>query len=329
MFTTPAAMSSASLQAEGRAMMQAIAADLLATGEVEVWTTRDARLPPLHPAGCRVTEIGSAEEERSHLHRLSGDADWTILIAPETGGDLLQRARLVESVGGRLLSPRPALIEIVADKQQTADWLARHGVLCPVGRIVRPGKRTVIESPAVLKPLDGCGSQDVRLLKTDAEIQAALTALDRPMRLESFQPGHAASVAVLCGLGKRIALPACRQHLSDDGHFTYLGGETPLADGLDRRARRLALAAIDTLPDPLGYIGVDLVLGEMADASGDCVIEINPRLTTSYVGLRASCHENLAAAMLAIASGRPAALSFRPQPVEFVADGTIRTHSHS
>jgi predicted ATP-grasp superfamily ATP-dependent carboligase len=92
---------------------------------------------------------------------------------------------------------------------------------------------------------------------------------------------------------------------------------------LDRRARRLASDAVKTLPAPLGYIGVDLILGEAADGSGDCVIEINPRLTTSYVGLRAACRANLAMAMLAIAAGHSATLSFRPQLIEFAADGTI------
>jgi predicted ATP-grasp superfamily ATP-dependent carboligase len=180
-------------------------------------------------------------------------------------------------------------------------------------------------APAIIKPLDGCGSQEVRLLSSDAEISSALAEIDRPMRLESFQPGSAASVAVLCGPQERIALPACGQQLSEDGHFTYLGGSTPLPVELDQRARRLASAAIDTLPSPLGYLGVDLVLGSAQNGSHDIVIEINPRLTTSYVGLRAACRENLAAAMLAIAAGQPATLSFRPEPVEFAADGTLYT----
>jgi predicted ATP-grasp superfamily ATP-dependent carboligase len=314
----------ASLLTEGRAMVQAIAADLLETGRVEVLTLRDARQPPLHQAGCQVVEIHSAAEERSHLLRLAAEADGTILIAPETGGVLLDRARLVESAGGRLLSPSSQLIEIAADKQRTCQLLLSQAVPAPIGRIVRPAEPAGGSfAPAILKPLDGCGSQQIRLLASDEEVHSALAGIDRPMRLESFQPGIAASVALLCGPNNRIALPACRQHLSEDGYFKYRGGSTPLLSNLDWRARRLALAAIDTLPSPLGYLGVDLVLGSEPDGSRDVVIEINPRLTTSYVGLRAACRENLAAAMLAIAAGRPATLSFRPEPVEFAADSSI------
>jgi predicted ATP-grasp superfamily ATP-dependent carboligase len=315
-----------SLLAEGRAMVQAVTADLLVEGDIQVCSTRDARLLPLHPPGCEVVDVSTAAEERQVFAQLASGADWTLVIAPETAGALLDRARLALESGGRLLSPSPPLIEIAADKQRTADWLRRRGVPFPPGQIALRGQMPErVQAPAVLKPLDGCGSQEVRLLKSAVELHAALLAIDVPMRLEQFRPGLPASVAVLCGPKQRFALPACLQRLSNDGHFAYLGGRTPLEPKCGERARRLALAAVATLPAPLGYIGVDLVLGGAADGSGDCVIEINPRLTTSYVGLRAACQGNLAAAMLAIATGTPAALSFRAEPVEFDSDGTIRS----
>ena len=305
-------------------MVQAVASDLLALPGARVWTTRDGRLPPLHPAGCQVTTIAGAEEEEDVLSRLAALADWSLLIAPESNKALLDRTRRVEKCGGRLLSPPSRIVEIAAHKQRAAEWLSARGVSVPTGQIVRPGEPIPTHyERSVIKPLDGCGSQDVRLFANHAELRAGLAAVDRPMRIETYVHGLAASVAVLCGPNEQLALPACEQRLSGDGRFTYLGGRTPLAADLDRRARQLASAAVGTLPDPIGYIGVDLVLGVPEDGSGDYVIEINPRLTTSYVGLSAACHGNLAAAMLAVAAGRPATLSFRRQAVEFAADGTI------
>jgi predicted ATP-grasp superfamily ATP-dependent carboligase len=93
--------------------------------------------------------------------------------------------------------------------------------------------------------------------------------------------------------------------LSDDGRFKYLTSTLPLAPDLTRRAERLALRAIDSLHEPRGYLGVDLVLGDGAHGADDYVIEINPRLTTSYVILRTATRENLAQAMLTIISGDP------------------------
>ncbi|HZN36170.1 MAG TPA: ATP-grasp domain-containing protein, partial [Pirellulaceae bacterium] len=99
------------------------------------------------------------------------------------------------------------------------------------------------------------------------------------------------------------------------------GGRLPLSEALSARARRLAEAAVSALPPATGYVGVDVILG--AAGNGDRVIEINPRLTTSYVGLRAFAKCNLAAAMLAVAEGREPDLSFGGGRVEFLADGTI------
>jgi predicted ATP-grasp superfamily ATP-dependent carboligase len=71
-------------------------------------------------------------------------------------------------------------------------------------------------------------------------------------------------------------------------------------------------------------LGVDLVLGHDPSGSDDVVIEINPRLTTSYVGLRALSDGNLAAAMLAIAAGHDVELSWQEGSIEFEAAGRVR-----
>ena len=74
-------------------------------------------------------------------------ADWTMLIAPETSGALLQRSILVESVGGHLLSPSSACIKIAGNKQATAELLSAAGVPIPRGRIARLGLRMAARTP--------------------------------------------------------------------------------------------------------------------------------------------------------------------------------------
>jgi predicted ATP-grasp superfamily ATP-dependent carboligase len=316
---------SGSLLAEGQAMAQAVAEDF-AQAPAEVVRTMDSRLAPF---GCGGLErVGSSAEERDVFRSLAAEADWTLVIAPELRGMLAERSRWVIEAGGKLLSPAPAVVAIAGDKQRTAEHLASRGVRVPAGAILQGATCTAASlMPAVLKPLDGCGSQGVRRIDDVRALREASRAA--PQRLERFIPGLAASVAVLCGPALLVPLSACEQRLSEDGRFTYLGGRTPLPEPLDRRARELAVAAIRTLPEPRGYLGVDLVLGEVPDGSGDHVIEINPRLTTSYVGLRQLCRENLAAAMLAVACGRPPALSWHTGEVQFSADGRILPPSSS
>jgi hypothetical protein len=214
--------------------------------------------------------------------------------------------------------------------------LALAGVPVPPGVVLGPATPLPddFDYPAVIKPRLGAGSQGVRLVRGPRdyivhqskalEWSESNNARRGEYRLERYCPGTPASVAILCGPREYVALPACRQLLSDDGLFRYLGGGLPLHEAWNKRASDLAVSAVRALPPAIGYVGVDLVLGARDDGRDDVVIEVNPRLTTSYVGLRASCRGNLAQAMLCVAQGRPADLSFAAESVEFTADGATR-----
>jgi predicted ATP-grasp superfamily ATP-dependent carboligase len=312
-----------SLLAEGRAMVLALCSDFLALPGLQVLTTRDSRLPPLHPDGCQVTEVMNAEGELAMLSYLASQADWTLLVAPETGGALAQRAGLVELAGGRLLSPGTKTIAIAANKQTTMDHLGRRHFPVPRGELLTADAAALakIPFPAVLKPIDGCGSQGLQLLDSTAKLPTSLEP--SRWRIEEFVPGMAASVAVLCGPREGYALPACEQRLSSDGRFTYRGGRFRLPAKLDGRARNLALATVQVLPPTVGYVGIDLVLGDADDGSGDRIIEINPRLTTSFVGLRAAALSNLAEARVRIADGDEATVEFSDRAIEFDSSGNV------
>jgi predicted ATP-grasp superfamily ATP-dependent carboligase len=140
--------------------------------------------------------------------------------------------------------------------------------------------------------------------------------------VQPLVPGVPASVAFLLGPGQDVALAPAAQRLSSEGRFRYLGGTVPLAPPLAERAARLGRRAVREVPGLRGWVGVDLVLGEPSDGSADQVIEINPRLTTSYVGLRALATTNLAEILLRVADGEPApAVVWRAGSVEFQPDG--------
>ncbi|MCA9226907.1 MAG: ATP-grasp domain-containing protein [Planctomycetales bacterium] len=309
------------LLAEGSAMAGSLAADLLRIDGCHVEMLLDSRLPEsvLGPIAGRVNwrRVSNADEERRWIQRLAGDCDATILIAPEFDRLLLDRCEQVEACGGRLASPDSRFVALASDKQATCEWLRRAKVNSPMGTTIAPGGDwpSELSPPAVLKPIDGAGSLDTRLLRSRDELHA----IERtgPMRLEAFHPGRAASVAVLCGPHGFRLLEPCYQRLSDDGRFRYLGGAAPLDMMPRHRAQALAARAIAALPTTIGYVGVDMVLGSRGDGSEDYVIEVNPRLTTSYVGLSRLCRANLAAAMLAIVGGGDAELSFGSDAIEF------------
>jgi len=319
-----------SLAREGAAMLHAVLADFTQLSNATVVTMRDARLPVFSRPGEQVA-VGNASAERQAVQELASMADWSLIIAPEFEGLLAERARWVETAGGKLLGPSPDVIELCADKQRTCVHLQRHDIRTPRGLMLSSeespadGELANLHLPWVLKPVDGAGSQDTQLVETLADAAYAMKNLSvRWWRIEEYQPGQPASVACLCGPNGIIPLPPCTQEIAADGTFAYLGGRCPLPEPLAPRATRLAVRALSSLPNPRGYFGVDLILGPATDGSLDTVIEINPRLTTSYVGLRALSRTNLMGALLDVMNGQSVSVQMRAGDVEFRADGTIK-----
>jgi predicted ATP-grasp superfamily ATP-dependent carboligase len=272
-------------------------------------------------------DVNSLVGERQLVRDLARANESTILIAPEFQELLLARVRIAEASGGNVISPNSSVVALASDKQQCAEFLAGRELPVPRGQ-EWAGHDSAIDPglfPAILKPVDGAGSWLVQRIPDQAALREVdLTAAPR-WRLERYHAGTAASVALLSGPGGLIALTPCSQTLSQDGRFAYLGGRIPLPHTLSGRAQSLALNIGAALPSFRGYLGVDLVLGEAEDGSDDVCIEINPRLTTSYVGLRQMYEPNLALAMLRTAAGIPLPLTTTSRTIEFAADGSFRT----
>lgn len=314
-----------SLLAEGLAMITALASDFARLSDVTPVVMRDARLPRLAVDRLESHDVDSPQADYDLFLRLAAACDAAVIIAPELDDVLLGRVCAAEHAGAALLSPGADLVRLAADKHDTAEHLRARGVPAPRGVGIASGQPAPADFPlpAVRKPRRGAGSVDVKLVtEQPSDTDPWLTT--EPLRLEEYLPGMAVSVAVLRGPRQACILPACAQRLTADGAFHYQGGALPLPAELAGRAHRLALSVVAALPVWCGYLGIDLVLGPAADGSRDAVIEINPRLSTSYVGLQALAECNLAGAMLSLAAGEPVELSFAQDAIEFDADGLVR-----
>lgn len=300
-----------SLFREGRAMLDAVMADCTAIPGVIVETVRES----------------DAESAERTLLATAARCDWAIVIAPEFADTLLQVVQQVRSTGCRLLGAEPSAIALTADKLALANHWREHGV--PTPSTVSCGEHAVIDYPVVLKPRDGVGSEHLFLARSAMELeQQAKTwrtmGVNRPMLAQSLIPGQAASVAFLIGHGQILPLSPTFQHLSPDGRFRYLGGELPIPAPLAARAVTLGQRAIANIPGLAGYVGVDVVLGPAADGSQDAVIEINPRFTTSYVGLRAHADFNIIEMLLRLTQRESVSIPrWHSRQIRFYPDGTL------
>ena len=311
----------ASLRQEGWAMLSALVEDFDRVPDVETLTLLDEALPGSLGQVCRRTNWS---QEPHGFREVLSQANLALVIAPELDGHLHTRCRWVLESGQRLLGSTLPAIDLASDKLALATHLARHGIPTPATNLLAASTMET-RFPAVCKPRYGAGSQATSLVQNTEELAIGWQAGRAELATDDFvvQPyvtGQPASVLFLIGPEQSLALPACTQSLSTDGRFHYLGGRAPLHPALAERAGALARRAVDTVAGLAGFCGVDLVLGNAEDGRGDQVIEINPRVTTSYVGLRRLIQDNLADLLLRIMRGEHVPpVRCRAEPVHFSA----------
>jgi predicted ATP-grasp superfamily ATP-dependent carboligase len=194
--------------------------------------------------------------------------------------------------------------------------------------------------PLVIKPARGAGCEGVHLARTTGQLRSAVAVLRRtgsrrPLLLQRYVPGVAASVSLLADGVRAMALAVNGQTVSARRDaignaacsaarpFSYRGGRTPLDHPQAMPAIEAALRTCHALPGLRGYVGVDLVLTR----SEAIVIEVNPRLTTAYLGVRATLRQNVAGLALAACAGSLPRPPVVRRTVRFTASGRIGSAS--
>lgn len=291
-------------------MLEALATDAVRDPALDVTVLVDSVRPVGLPVGVHGREVPAGSEVES-LVAAAREHDWTVIVAPETDGILASRVAAVRAEGARVLAPSAAFIGIASDKQATIDALAAAGVPVPAGRSLAPGEMLPIgfHMPAVRKDLASVGCDGMQIIR-DSQVAPSPTAA----RLEAFVAGVPVGVSCLCGPEEVIVLPPMRQRFTGGDAPRYLGSDPLDEPSLAARARALARRAVeavmrraatpaDQAPPAVGWVGVDMILGLRDDGRADRVLEVNPRVTTSFVALAARSGTSLVQTMLALAEG--------------------------
>lgn len=207
---------------------------------------------------------------------IRSNPDAALVMAPEKGGELEHIVSKLREEGISVLGAEKRPINISGDKWLTYNILKER---IPQPRTsVYPSK----DDSELIKPRDGVGGGDVQV-EPSGPFSASGNLL-----FQEFIEGEHVSCCLLMKEGKGEVLSVNKQEIMiRDGGLEYYGNSIPFTHEQEEACAETALKAAEIL-HMHGYCGVDLVLSEVP-----YFVELNPRPTTSFIGLARILQTNL------------------------------------
>ena len=294
------------LLAEGCLMLQALLDDLRRYAqlghELEVMVMLDQRVNALiNTSGLQAVVISPEQNTTDEFTRLAQHCDAIWPIAPEFDGILQGLCQTVADLNKLLLTSPAQAVAIAGDKWLSYQELKQHHITTvPTRLFIGVNQYEGDCSAWVVKPLDGVGCLDSYIL-TDRHDFMAMQARSGRYIIQPQLAGQTISLSclfkhgrawLLCANQQQFTISKQQYHLAElmVNYTEQLAAYRPLVDAI-------ALA----LPELWGYVGIDLI--ETPEQTW--VLEINPRLTTSFVGIYEALGLNVAEAVMQLVHGVP------------------------
>ena len=335
-----------SMLSEAAAMLTAIVTDIAALPNIHVTVLLSSTADASFAASLTNTQVLRGELHPDALPSILHDEsrqppyDAVLLIAPECDGILVS---LLKSIQEQPTMPIHSLnlpwrlAELFADKRATDAWLRQHRIATIPTKTIDDTIANMLQSPAasserqgdtnqlaVLKPRDGAGAGGVQVVSFDRQAFPELpqqNSDDDRWVLQPFLPGVACSVGFIGGGQHRPATnlpPALQNIVTNGGRLSYQGGQIPCQPDIVARIQPIAEQLAAAFGPFDGYVGVDMLVDLSVPTDFEAsvrVVEVNPRLCTSYVGYRMLTVDNLATWLLQQNAGNE--ILWKPDIVHF------------
>jgi predicted ATP-grasp superfamily ATP-dependent carboligase len=259
-----------------------------------VSTTVDARLNlPEHCAEC--VEVQADDDVWQIWREQISLVDAVFLIAPETDGLLHYLTQIATMEGKLILGCGLTSVKVTSDKMATYLALEAAGfAVIPTYTFEYWPKSHWIW---LAKPNDGAGCSDTACFNNADTMQDWIERNKKQHThvIQPFQPGKSASISCVMHRGKAQLLSCNTQKIEIVNHMlSYKGG---VINGMRDHWTQFELLAnniAQAFPDLAGYVGIDVIVDvdEYLEHSEIHIVEINPRFTTSYIGLREAIGAN-------------------------------------
>jgi predicted ATP-grasp superfamily ATP-dependent carboligase len=269
-----------SLVREGLLMRDALLRDLSAL-PYEIITTTDARLtkPQFVSESILIHQYDDVWQVWDQQIR-SADAVW--IIAPETDDLLKKLTELAIKYQKPIFGCGSESIEITSSKYATFQVLQKAGIDTIPTFSIRNWSKS--DGAWIAKPDDGAGCEDTFFFENAQALAHWLGSRHKEDShvIQPYLAGLAASISCVIYRCKAYILSCNTQLISIDDHqLKFNGCELNGMEAHRVAFESVAMKIAEALPDLAGYVGIDVIV----DNEKVIVVEINPRLTTSYVGL--------------------------------------------
>lgn len=291
-------------------MRDALLQDLKVLNTYQLVTMHDVRLQPSDLADEAIV-VHPGEFMNVFLETLQ-TVDYVWVIAPETDGTLLELSQRCYEAEAREHGPKfigSGFDTMLIGTSKTLCYEALreakiHTLPVYAGEdLLNEAYFQSIGSTDkqcwVAKPEDGAGCDGIRLFDSLQELRNWIALENRYLDYlaQPYQTGVAASLSILCRNGKAWLLSVNVQLIAiEENQFKLKGVRVNVMKNDWQRFETITRRIGRMLPDALGYIGVDVIV-DVAE-NKIVVLEINPRLTTSYVGLSRAIKMNPAKLIL-------------------------------
>lgn len=211
------------------------------------------------------------------------------IIAPELDGILEKLCLQVEQANKILLTSPAKAVAKTANKLTTFEILTAAQIPTVKTEIFNSEKNYDKTCEWVIKPFDGAGAENTFLLQTEKD-WSALPCFEKDFLIQPHIHGEKRSLSCLFQNGTTRVLCVNLQQFDIENQVFKLKNIDVNFTQDDGSYQKLATKIAQAFPDLFGYVGIDLIEND----TGCFVLEINPRLTTSFVQIEEKLGINVA-----------------------------------
>ena len=308
---------------EGQYMLEGLLSDLNSTGADFLISKYSKLNTTTESRNCNSIVID--EEVSSWLDENISEYDTCFPVAPEEDLILYGLTKMMEDNGVKIIGSSSDAVLICSDKFRTYEILKNDFPLVKSEKVYFSNLKNYKNifnnrnKKMLVKPADGVSCSGVRVVQSYADFIKAAANIKRMTRLpflllQDYLEGRSTSVSILSTGKKALPMSLNLQDIKlNQDKLVYTGGKVPYEHRLSDEAKDISKKAVESISGLKGYVGVDLLLDEANDTVH--ILEINPRLTTSYVALRRLSNFNLGESIINAVNGS--------LPSEINIDGSV------